>query len=124
MIQDGIDGISPYINEDGYWVVNNVVTNVPAQGEKGATGEPFRIQNVYETIEARDADSKNIEVGQMVVVADGGRLFLKSKDGWIEIGDFSSMTTIKGDKGEKGDAGDTPVPVLGEDKVYYWYTWI
>ncbi len=38
--KDGIDGQTPTvtINEEGYWVINGVVTNVKAQGEAGKDG--------------------------------------------------------------------------------------
>ena len=39
--QDGADGTTPTIsiNEDGYWVINGVVTDVKAEGEDGKDGQ-------------------------------------------------------------------------------------
>ena len=36
--KDGQNGVTPTISSDGYWVINNVKTNVKARGEDGADG--------------------------------------------------------------------------------------
>ena len=103
--KNGVDGFSPYINEDGFWVTQDGVSNLPVTGPKGDRGEAFQLKHVYATIADRDKD-KSVEVGDMVVVEDEGRLFVKTETDWLEIGDFQSIPGEKGEKGDTGPKGD------------------
>lgn len=82
---EGIDGDSPYINQDGYWVVNGQVTQYKA------TGDTYSL--VAETGEHIDDPSESPTVTTEV-------------DRENKVVTFT-FDYLKGDKGDKGDPGET-----------------
>ena len=98
---------------------------VGPQGEKGDTGEPFRIAKTYASIAAMNSgySGDGVEVGQFVVIdmgntshVDNGKIYLKGMTQYNFIVDLSGVDGIQGPEGQRGlqgiqgpqgDPGDT-----------------
>lgn len=87
------------------------------QGEIGATGEPFKIKKTYASVSEMNADFRNMEFGDYVMIAssvdveDNAKLYTRGESAWIFISDFS------GAMGIRGETGLTPNIKIGEVKT-------
>ena len=99
---DGQDGRSPVvtIGSDGYWYIDDVNTNVKAQGEQGIQGETGPQGPQGEKGDKGDPGEK----GETGSVGPQGSQGIQGETGSQgPKGDQGE----KGDKGDKGDAGET-----------------
>ena len=66
--EQGIPGLSPHINDEGYWQVGDNVTNVKAQGPIGPAGYPLEIKYRYVSIEELENDPTIKNNGDIALV--------------------------------------------------------
>lgn len=97
---DGEDGVTPTIeiNDEGYWVINGVVTDVKAEGQDGADGA-----------DGEDGATPTIEInadGYWVINGVVTEIKAVGEDGEDGIRGPQGIQGPEGDKGDKGDKGD------------------
>ena len=82
------------------------------EGQKGETGDPFRIAKTYDSVSAMEADfsSTDVKEGQFVVIdtgdvndPDNAKLYVKGELSWKYITDLSGAIGIQGQQGKPGD---------------------
>ncbi|MBQ9786227.1 MAG: hypothetical protein IJW25_02050, partial [Clostridia bacterium] len=120
----GTPGVTPTveINKDGYWVINGVATEQPAQGEAGATptitivdgnwyvnGEDTKVK--AEAIDGtKGADGNTWAVGTTAPTqANTNDMFLNNTTWEVykyNGTDWVSVGNIKGEQGEEGPQGE------------------
>jgi len=88
---DGADGDTPFINEDGYWQINEYVTVWKAQGEQGPTGPKG------------DKGDTGVDGFSPYVSESGYWVFMLNG---VEIESTIPATGPQGPQGDKGDKGD------------------
>lgn len=92
-VQDGEDGITPHIGQDGYWYTGSTSTGVKARGPQGPSGVSSADEVVV--VNDLDGDPSEMEEGQVAVLsAEMGKELAEMID---EIGDGGSTLTIEGD---------------------------
>ena len=74
-------------------------------------GDPFQIKKSYDTIEDmnNDYDNPDINVGDLVCVADGtnnATVYIKGDEEFVFFLEFTNPQGIKGEPGAKGEKGD------------------
>lgn len=97
---DGEDGVTPTIeiNDEGYWVINGVVTDVKAEGQDGADGA-----------DGEDGATPTIEInadGYWVINGVVTEIKAVGEDGEDGIRGPQGIQGPEGEKGDKGDKGD------------------
>ncbi len=95
--KDGQNGVTPTISSDGYWVINNVKTNVKAKGEDGTNG----VDGINGT------DGEDGKSAYEIAVENG---FVGTEAEWLE--------SLKGQDGKDGEDGVTPTITISSDG--YW----
>lgn len=143
---NGSNGIAPTIeiNDDGYWVINGVATDVKARGEDGEDGEDGKdgttpiisissdgywiINGTTTQTKAEAIDGTNGEDGSMWTVGTTypdspkmGDIFLNTTtwDIYQYNGtSWDSKGSIKGSDGEKGEDGESATVAIDTDG--YW----
>ena len=118
---DGQDGHSPVISigEDGYWYIDDVNTNVKAQGEQGLqgiqgeTGPQGPKGDQGEKGDTGAQGQQGIqgiqgEPGQdghtpIITIGNNGNWFIDNVDSGVQA---QGIQGLKGDQGEKGDTGE------------------
>jgi hypothetical protein len=134
-IEDGVDGITPTIGQNGNWYIGDTDTGKPSRGiqgeqgiqgvqgeqgiqgiqgetgPQGPQGEPFTIKKTYSSVSEMNADFNNMTLGDYVMIAssveleDNAKLYTRGQSTWIFITDFSGATGIQGPQGERGPQG-------------------
>ena len=104
---DGLDGHTPVvkIGADGYWYIDDVNTNVKAQGEKGDTGETGPKGDKGDTGETGPKGDKGDtgETGAQGPKGDTGETGAQGPKG---------NQGIQGETGSQGPKGDTGVSIV------------
>jgi hypothetical protein len=112
--EDGKDGDTPFINENGYWQIGDVITNTKAKGDtgeqgpagpvgptgpKGNDGTGVNILGSYDTIDDLIIAHPSGNIGEAYIVAGDLHVWNQEKNNWINVG------KVQGPQGEKGEAG-------------------
>ena len=98
---DGQDGVSPHIGSDGYWYVGDTNTNVKAKGTDGTDG----------------IDGKDVELQKSATHIQWRKV---GDSDWIDLVALSDLKGEDGKDGTDGQNGDDGItPHIGTDG--YWY---
>lgn len=88
--------------------------NPGVKGDKGDPGEPFRIDKIYDSVDAMNAGyaTDGVRIGGFVMIDTGsvddpdtGKLYCKGESAYQYICDLSGATGIQGPKGDTGPQG-------------------
>lgn len=95
-VQDGEDGITPHIGQDGYWYIGSTSTGVKAQGAKGDSG----VASGDEVVVVNDFTGEpELEEGQVAVLgADLGKAIKELIDDAVVTFEIEGDTLIINDK--------------------------
>ena len=113
--QNGTNGITPTISEDGYWVIDGVKTSTKAQGDKGQDGRTpvLTIIDGYWAIDGVKTSTKaQGERGQ-----NGHTPVFSVIDGYWAIDGVKTTTKAQGEQGTPGQNGADGSKILAEDRA-------
>ena len=101
--QDGVDGLTPFIGENGNWWIGTLDTGMRASGEKGDKGDQGEQGIQGEKGDKGDQGEQGIQ-GEKGDKGDQGEQGIQGE---------------KGDKGDQGEQGEKAEDGVGIEKVEY-----